>query len=174
MMATQNLNRTNNNFGGGQSSQIKSPYSQYNGIPKQSPAAFGQQTQLDFLNNTSTPIYHNSQTPVNVAEDNLRPLSGTDSDPIALFLATINKLHFLTNSLPPSLNKDHRLIQVETFYKEIFCHSQRDAMGRSGHIIKVEINKLHACSREIISCGGGVHQGNATVLRNITYEKLNQ
>lgn len=102
MTATQNLNHTNNNFGGGQS-VLKSPYSQYNGIPKASPGGFGQGTQLDFLQN-------NTQNPINVNEDNLRPLSGTDSDPIVMFLGTINKLHFLTNSLPPSLNKDHRLI----------------------------------------------------------------
>lgn len=112
MMLTQN---TNNAFSGGNNSSLqRSPYSQYNGIPKASPGGFGggRITQGETFMQTQA-----------VNEDNLRCLSGTDSDPIALFLGTINKLHFLSNSLPPSLNKDHRLVQVETFYKEIFSRS---------------------------------------------------
>ena len=68
---------------------MKSPISNFGGFPKQNPHTNiigAQGTQFDFNNNA----------PVNVFEDNLRPLSGTDNDPIALFLSTVNKLHFLT------------------------------------------------------------------------------
>jgi len=56
-------------------------------------------TQADFNN-----------VPVNVNEDNLKPLSGTESDPIANYLNTMNKLNFLATQLAPSLKKDHRLV----------------------------------------------------------------
>ena len=41
-------------------------------------------------------------------------------------------------------------------------------------MIKSEINKLHSCSREIISAGGSLHQANESVMKKLTYEKLNQ
>lgn len=66
---------------------LRSPISNFGGIPKSPIHGFGGQgTQYGF-----------GEVAMNVNEDNLRALSGTDSDPITLFLSTINKLHFLTN-----------------------------------------------------------------------------
>ena len=123
-----NLSRTNNNFAGGNNSILKSPISNFGaGFPKSPITGFGAQlTQYDFGHNSTV------QAAVNINEDNLRPLAGTDSDPIALFLSTVNKLHFLTQQLKPSLNKDHRLIQIEAFFKVIFAKSHKDTQGTNG------------------------------------------
>lgn len=108
---------------------------------------------------------------MNVNEENLRPLSGTDNDPIALFMSTINKLYYLCNSVKPSLSKDHRLVQVETFNKMLFQKTHKDTYGQNGQLVKAEVNKLHSCSRENISLAGDAHN---SIFRNLTYEKLNQ
>jgi hypothetical protein len=125
MSATQTFMRTNNNFGGN-NTVLKSPLSNFGGpFPKASPhTGFGVHitgTQFDF-----------NPAPVNVNEDHLRPLSGTESDPIALFMATMNKLNFLTMQVKPSLDKDLRLVQVEAFCKVLFSRTHRETYGRNG------------------------------------------
>ena len=55
------------------------------------------------------------------------------------------------------------------FYKELFsCQRRNVAPGTS---IKIEIGKLLAGSREIIMAG--YHNSNVSMLKNMTYEKLN-
>ena len=44
-------------------------------------------------------------------------------DPVAQFLETVAKLSFVCN-LPPTLNKDMRVIQIENFYRANFTNKQ--------------------------------------------------
>ena len=86
----------------------------------------------------------------------------------------MNKLTFLATSLPRNnLDKDIRLIQFETFYHNLFG---REAKGKNGTLLKIELGKLHAASREIIAIGqefSGMHSSNVSILKGITYEKMN-
>jgi len=84
---------------------IKSPISNFGGFPKPNPHLPMATTEY--------------QAPVNVASDNLRSLTGTDSDPVAMFLGSVSKLLFLSQ-VKPSLDKDLRLVQAETFFKVLF------------------------------------------------------
>ena len=56
------------------------------------------------------------------------------------------------------------------FYKELFSSQRKNALP--GTTIKIEIGKLLAGSREIIMAG--YHNSNVSMLKNMTYEKLNQ
>lgn len=64
-------------------------------------------------------------------------------DPVANFLSLVNKLQYIV-SLPPSLKKDPRQLQVEAFYRQALF-SGKSAQGQA---IKGEILKLLNCSRE--------------------------
>jgi myosin-crossreactive antigen len=67
------------------------------------------------------------------------------ADPVANFLQMVNKLQFIV-SLPPTLKKDARQIQVENFYR----HNLFSGKTTNGAAIKNEMLKLNNCSREPI------------------------
>ena len=64
-------------------------------------------------------------------------------DPVANFLTLVNKLQYIV-SLPPSLKKDPRQLQVESFYRQALFTGK----AAQGQAIKGEILKLLNCSRE--------------------------
>lgn len=91
---------------------------------------------------------------VQVNSDQLKKLS---QDPVATFLETVNKLQFIS-TIPPSIKKDIRQIQIESFHRALF------SKGNSGATIKNEILKLHNGSRDKLAYGP----------KTMTYEVLLQ
>lgn len=89
-------------------------------------------------------------------------------DPVAHFLETVNKLSFLAN-LPPSLQRDPRTSQIESFYRANFGSKQ------NGPTIKSEILKLQNGSKEYLGSAGttaSVKYG--ATLKAMTYETVLQ
>ena len=96
--------------------------------------------------------------------------------------------------LPRStLNKDLRLVQVETFYQHLITSTKisiseslkrpesvvsgappKEKAQRQGVKMKIEIGKLITCSRDLIFASGGNAASNISILKNTTYERLNQ
>ena len=117
---------------------------------------------------------------------------------MALYFDAVHKLTFLSQMLPrSSLNKDLRLIQIETFYQYLFAANSKpginDSQSRSetvtsagiakdkgsqkkGLQMKLEIGKLIIGSKDVIfASGSGANMAsNISILKNTTYEKLNQ
>ena len=72
-----------------------------------------------------------------------------EKDPVVLYMETIHKLNFLCHQLPrTNLNKDMRLIQIETFYQQLF--QKPPAESKKGISMKIEISRLITGSREKI------------------------
>lgn len=92
---------------------------------------------------------------VQVNSDHLKKLQ---TDPVAQVLDLVNKLTFV-HALPPTLQKDMRVVQIETFYRANFNSKQ------SG--LKTEVLKLQNCVREPI-------KNQAGLLKQVTYETLHQ
>ena len=89
------------------------------------------------------------------------------ADPVANFLQVVNKLQFVV-SLPPTLKKDVRQIQLENFYR----HTLFNGKSTSGPAIKNEILKLNNCSRELIQ-HPPTQFSVAHHNKELTYEQLN-
>lgn len=116
-----------------------------------------------------------------------------EQDQTVLYFDTLHKLTFLSQMIPRvSLNKDLRLVQVESFYQYLITPSKQNIADslprpesvvsgavakergpRQGMKMKLEIGKLITCSRDLIFTNGNV-ASNISILKNTTYEKLNQ
>ena len=73
-----------------------------------------------------------------------------EQDPIVLYMEMMHKLNFLCHQVPrTNLNKDLRLIQIETFYQQLFQKPSSETL-KKGILMKVEISKLITGSRDTI------------------------
>ena len=125
----------------------------------------GTVTQTQFgqgfgFKNTTTGFINSQQqeTDQKLVQVNSEHLKRLSLDPVAHFLETVNKITFLCN-LPPTLNKDPRLVHIEAFYRVNFGGKQQ------GALIKSEILKLQNGSKEYMGQG---------MLAKVTYEALLQ
>jgi len=73
------------------------------------------------------------------------------SDPVATFLALVNKLQFITH-LSPSLKKDPRRIIVESFNRHVFGKHSGGANAKN------ELLKLQNCSKEFTFLSNSQHK----------------
>jgi hypothetical protein len=78
---------------------------------------------------------------------NSEQLKRMNSDPVAGFLDTVNKIQYIIN-LPPTLKKDIRQIQIENFHRALF------GKHANGSSIKNEMLKLQNGSRDILTISG--------------------
>ena len=65
---------------------------------------------------------------------------------------------------------------LEDYKEKERSNSKKKAKGKNGTLLKIELGKLHAASREIIAIGqefSGMHSSNVSILKGITYEKMN-
>ena len=91
---------------------------------------------------------------VNVNPEKLRKLS---ADPIVSVLEMVNKIQLIAD-LPPQMRKDHRVILVDNFRRELFGGSKQMMNTKS------EVVKLLNCSRDLVPIPNTME---------LTYEKLN-
>ena len=163
-------------------------------------------TNSQYPMNKFSPFYPNSGTKsnFNLMQQKNQVVAATvtateeselEQDQTVLYFDTLHKLTFLTQMLPrSSLNKDLRLVQLETFYQCLMAPQKqsiteslqrpesvfsggaapKEKPPRQGVRMKVEIGKLITCSRDPIFDSGGNQASNISILKNTTYEKLNQ